>query len=84
MYRMKLVGSFLQDSRLRSVGYAVGVTILFGATFMYARASISQGDSYTQPLITSLPFAAASEKTFQIFTKINHKFELVIDVEQKR
>jgi hypothetical protein len=49
---------------------------------MYARASISQGDSYTEPLITLLSFTAGSERTFQITTKINHNFELVIDSDQ--
>jgi hypothetical protein len=51
---------------------------------MYARASISQGDSYTEPLVTPLPLVTGSERTFQITTKTNHDFELVIDVEQKR
>jgi hypothetical protein len=51
---------------------------------MYARASISQGDSYTQPLVTPLSLAAGSERTFKIATKTRHDFELVIDVEQKR
>jgi hypothetical protein len=46
---------------------------------MYARAAISQGDSYTEPLVTPLPLVAGSERTFQITTKINHNFELVID-----
>ena len=49
---------------------------------MYARASISQGDSYTEPLITPLSLTAGSERTFQITTKINHNFELVIDSDQ--
>ena len=49
---------------------------------MYARASISQGDSYTEPLVTPLSLAAGSERTFQITTKINHDFELVIDSDQ--
>lgn len=70
--------------RLRSIGYTVGAAILFGAAFMYARASISQGDSYTEPLVAPLSLAAGSERTFQLTTKINHDFELVIDVEQKR
>jgi hypothetical protein len=70
--------------RLRSIGYAVGTTILFAAAFMYARASISQGDSYTEPLVTPLSLAAVSERTFEITTKIDHDFELVLDVEQKR
>ena len=48
---------------------------------MFARASISQGDSYTQPLVIPLSFAAGSEKTFQITPKINRNFELVIDME---
>jgi hypothetical protein len=51
---------------------------------MYARASISQGGSYTEPLVAPLPLVAGSERTFQITTKTNHDFELVIDVEQKR
>ncbi len=51
---------------------------------MYAHASISQGDSYTEPLVAPLSLAAGSERTFQITTKTNHDFELVIDVEQKR
>jgi len=49
---------------------------------MYARASISQGDSYTEPLVTPLSLAAGSERRFQITTKINHNFELVIDSDQ--
>jgi hypothetical protein len=48
---------------------------------MYARASISQGDSYTQPLVIPLSFAAGSEKTFQVTPKINRNFALVIDLE---
>jgi len=48
---------------------------------MFARASISQGDSYTQPLVIPLSFAAGSEKTFQVTPKITRNFELVIDLE---
>ncbi len=50
--------------RLRSVRYTVGAAILFGAAFIYARASISQGNRYTEPLVTPLSLAAGSERTF--------------------
>lgn len=70
--------------RSTSVGYAVGVVILAASAFMYARASVSQGDSYTEPLVTPVSFAAGSVRTFQITTKLDRNFELAIDIEQGR
>jgi|HubBroStandDraft_4_1064222.scaffolds.fasta_scaffold14593_4 hypothetical protein len=70
--------------RLTSLGYGVGVVILAASAFMYARASLSQGDSYTEPLITPVSFAAGSVKTFLITTKLDRNFELAIDIEQSR
>jgi hypothetical protein len=66
---------------LRRVGYIVGAVVLIGAAFMFARASISQGDGCTQSLVIPLFFAAGSEKTFQVTPKINRNFELVINME---
>jgi hypothetical protein len=70
--------------RSTSVGYAVGVMILAASAFMYARASVSQSDSYTQPLVTPVSFAAGTARTFQIATKLDRNFELAIDIEQSR
>jgi hypothetical protein len=70
--------------RSTSVGYAVGVMVLAASAFMYARASVSQSDSYTEPLVTPVSFAAGSVRTFQITTKLDRNFELAIDIEQSR
>ena len=70
--------------RLKDVGYIVGAVILAGSIFVFARASISQGDSYTEPLTIPVSFAAGSEKTAQIATKIDWNFELVIDIQENQ
>jgi hypothetical protein len=70
--------------RLTSLGYGVGVVILAASAFMYARASLSQGDSYTEPFITPVSFAAGSVKTFPITTKLDRNFELAVYIEQSR
>jgi hypothetical protein len=70
--------------RLKEVGYIVGAVILAGSVFVFARASISQGDSYTEPLTSPVSFAAGSEKTAQIATKIDWNFELVIDIQESQ
>ena len=70
--------------RSTSVGYAVGVMVLAASTFVYARASVSQSDSYTEPLVTPVSFAAGTVRTFQITTKLDRNFELAIDIERSR
>ena len=67
--------------RLTNLGYGVGVVILAASAFIYARVSLSQSDSYTEPLITPVSFAAGSVKAFQITTKLDRNFELAIDIE---
>jgi hypothetical protein len=70
--------------RSTSIGCAVGVVILAASAFIYARASVSQSDSYTEPLVTPVSFAAGFVGTFQITTKLDRNFELAIDVEQNQ
>jgi hypothetical protein len=70
--------------RSTSVGYGVGVVSLAASAFMYARASVSQSDSYTEPLVTPVSFAAGSARTYQLTTKLDRNFELAIDIEQSR
>jgi hypothetical protein len=70
--------------RSASVGYAIGVVILSASAFMYARASASQGESYTEPLVSPVSFAAGSVTTFPITTKLDRNFELAIDIAQSQ
>jgi hypothetical protein len=70
--------------RLTSIGYGVGVLILAVSAFIYSRASVSQSDSYTEPLVTPVSLAAGFVKTFQITTKLDWNFELVIDIQESR
>lgn len=70
--------------RLTSMGYVVGVVILAGSAFIYARTSVSESDSYTEPLVTPVSFAPGSVKTFQIMTRVDRNFELVIGIQESR
>jgi hypothetical protein len=70
--------------RSTSIGYAVGVVILAASAFVYVRASVSQSDSYTEPLVAPVSFAAGSVRTFQITTNLNRNFELAIDIEENQ
>ena len=70
--------------RLGNVGYVIGAVILIVSAFVYARASISQNDSYTEPLAVPVSLVLGFDKTFDVATKIDRNFELVIDVQQSR
>jgi len=76
--------SWSRSMRLSNAGYVVGAAILSAAAFIYARASVSQGDAYVEPLVIPVSFAAGFERSVQITTRINHTFELVIDVPENQ
>jgi len=70
--------------RLTNAGYVIGAVVLSAAAFIYARASVSQADSYVEPLVIPVSFVAGFERSVQITTRINHTFELVIDVQENQ